>query len=1067
VHWSGKPGLIAVALLFASCQTDGSRPTVSLEEAKKVAANFTGQSQFVPPPRSINDITEILDQHKPDPTIIRALSAAADAKPPEGADANELADFFFERSLAAYELNRVKQQLKDMREAVRYRSEAGRDIEDIRLKFMIAELSAGNSRNALRLADEHLNGPEFERRIGRSASISAMAAMVSLRLGDVEGGKRRLRDAEALLVRPRFMRWKGYHTASRHYRSNLTRINARFEEEIGNYAEAERGYRAGLSDVRWLDRNFDLIRNVMPALPPNIYKVKQWVGRLDLVRILRKQGRLVESEAEARRALLNVLKTYGRYSSRAASSVSTLASTIHEQGRTVEALKLTHAALDIYQQLGAGLGSLSVARLHTVRARILQQQGDIEGALAGWMTARSLFSGDARDRYRFVESLVDYSRALLQSGRLAEALTAIKKVVANRRGKLGDKHYETAGARGFLAMTLMRAGKSDRALAEFRAAVPLLLQTSRRTNGTEGGGESDRRRRVIFEAYIDLLSGVDPGRIAGFDPVSEAFRVADAARAGNVQRALAASAARGAVRDPDLARLARQEQDAQKQIAARFGLLSNILSGPADQQDPGATDALRKGIDRLRAARATLREEIERRFPDYAALIDPRPMAMAEARDILKPGEALIATFVGKTRSFVWTLPAEGKVAFAAVPLGGERIAAVVRKLRRALDPKAATLGAIPKFDVALSHRLYQALLAPVAAGWKDADSLLIVAHGALGQLPFSVLVTSPTRLDKPKNLLFSNYRGVPWLARSHAVTVLPSVASLTILRHLPPPSPNRRNFVGFGDPWFSKTQAAEATSETKPRRIARLTSRGLLAVRGVPLKLRAAPRLEGVASANIARLPRLPDTADEVRGIARALRADVARDVFTGARASEDRVRAMNLSGYRVLAFATHGLVPGDLDGLRQPALALSSPAVVGGQGDGLLTMGEILGLRLDADWVVLSACNTASGDGKGAEAVSGLGRAFFYAGTRALLVSNWPVETTSARALTTDLFRRQAKNLNLTRARALRQTMLGMIDGDGLRDGNGRTVFAYAHPIFWAPFPLVGDSGGGASGT
>ena len=163
----------------------------------------------------------------------------------------------------------------------------------------------------------------------------------------------------------------------------------------------------------------------------------------------------------------------------------------------------------------------------------------------------------------------------------------------------------------------------------------------------------------------------------------------------------------------------------------------------------------------------------------------------------------------------------------------------------------------------------------------------------------------------------------------------------------------------------------------------------------------------------------------------------------------------------------AVHGLVPGDLNGLTQPALALSSPAVAGGKDDGLLTMGEILGLKLDADWVVLSACNTASGKGAGAEAVSGLGRAFFYAGTRALLVSNWPVETTSARALTTDLFRRQAKDRTLSRAEALRRTMLALIDQRGYVDrASNKTVFSYAHPIFWAPFSLVGDGGGARPG-
>ena len=168
-----------------------------------------------------------------------------------------------------------------------------------------------------------------------------------------------------------------------------------------------------------------------------------------------------------------------------------------------------------------------------------------------------------------------------------------------------------------------------------------------------------------------------------------------------------------------------------------------------------------------------------------------------------------------------------------------------------------------------------------------------------------------------------------------------------------------------------------------------------------------------------------------------------------------------MDLAGYKVLAFATHALVPGELDGLTQPALALSAPEVAGVEGDGLLTMGEILGLRLDADWVVLSACNTAAGEGAGAEAVSGLGRAFFYAGARSLLVSNWPVETTSARALTTDIFRLQAEDPDISRAEALRQAMVALIDGPGLVDEEGRSLFAYAHPIFWAPFTLVGDGG------
>lgn len=208
--------------------------------------------------------------------------------------------------------------------------------------------------------------------------------------------------------------------------------------------------------------------------------------------------------------------------------------------------------------------------------------------------------------------------------------------------------------------------------------------------------------------------------------------------------------------------------------------------------------------------------------------------------------------------------------------------------------------------------------------------------------------------------------------------------------------------------------------------------------------------------------LPRLPDTADEIRSIARAVNADPERDVFLGRAANEHVVKSAGLTGYRVVAFATHGLVPGNLDGLTQPALALTAPEVAEVGGDGLLTMEEILALKLNADWVVLSACNTANAAGVGAEALSGLGRAFFYAGARALLVTHWPVETTSARALTTDLFARQASHPDVTRARALQQTMNALID-DAVRvdPATGRAIFSYAHPIFWAPFALVGDPG------
>jgi CHAT domain-containing protein len=315
------------------------------------------------------------------------------------------------------------------------------------------------------------------------------------------------------------------------------------------------------------------------------------------------------------------------------------------------------------------------------------------------------------------------------------------------------------------------------------------------------------------------------------------------------------------------------------------------------------------------------------------------------------------------------------------------------------------------------------------------------------------LLPTAAAELKSDAAPIFAGYRDVPWLARTHAVTMVPSAAALRTLRGLPRGSDKREPLIGFGDPVFSPQQTADKSPEVE---LAAATTRGL------PLARRASPQTRNVENADLALLPRLPDTAAELTSIALALEADPSKVLSLGMSANEETVKKANLSKFRIIVFATHGLVPGDLEGLTQPALALSAPSVSGTPGDGLLTMEEILALKLDADWVVLSACNTGAAAGAGAEAASGLGRAFFYAGTRAILVTNWSVHSASARELVTDLFRRQSADRKITRGEALRQAMIALLDGPGFVDAQGKTAFSYAHPLFWAPYSIIGDGGG-----
>jgi CHAT domain-containing protein len=206
-----------------------------------------------------------------------------------------------------------------------------------------------------------------------------------------------------------------------------------------------------------------------------------------------------------------------------------------------------------------------------------------------------------------------------------------------------------------------------------------------------------------------------------------------------------------------------------------------------------------------------------------------------------------------------------------------------------------------------------------------------------------------------------------------------------------------------------------------------------------------------------------LPETADELCEVARQLGAD-ARDVHLGERATEGSIKKLNatngLAGYRTVHFATHGLLAGEAETLgsgAEPALLLTPPSAASATDDGLLTASEVAQLKLDAEWVVLSACNTASADKGGGEALSGLARAFFYAGARALLVSHWYVDSDAAVKLVTGAFSALQRDPAIGRAEAMRRAVLSVMADQS----RAAPSVPAAHPSVWGPFAVVGEGG------
>jgi CHAT domain-containing protein len=351
-------------------------------------------------------------------------------------------------------------------------------------------------------------------------------------------------------------------------------------------------------------------------------------------------------------------------------------------------------------------------------------------------------------------------------------------------------------------------------------------------------------------------------------------------------------------------------------------------------------------------------------------------------------------------------------------------------------------------FDLARAHKLYAALFGRVEDLIKG-KQLMIVPSGALTQLPFQVLVTAP---PDPGLTGAAAMRRAAWLIRSHAITVLPAVSSLKALRRDAKPGRATLPMIGFGNPLLDggpadRDRAALARANTTcPVEVASLSLDG----RGViPFVLS-----KGLANvAQIRKAPPLPETADELCAVAKDLNV-AASNIYLGARATVPEVEHLSETGalakYRLIHFSTHGALSGQIGGNAEPGLILTPPAEATEADDGYLSASRIAALKMDADWVILSACNTAAGDSKTADALSGLARAFFYAGARSLLVSHWSVNSLATVKLIVGSVNRMSKDKHIGRAEALRRSMLALIDKGSDFE---------ARPSTWAPFVVVGE--------
>jgi tetratricopeptide (TPR) repeat protein len=736
-------------------------------------------------------------------------------------------------------------------------------------------------------------------------------------------------------------------------------------------------------------------------------------------------------------------------------------------GQYEKALGYFEEALAIHKEIGArkdiagdlaeigivysSLGQYEKAlKYHEEALAIEKEIGDRNGAGKSLGNIGNLYSNlgrneDALKYYK--ESLAIYKEVGDREGAAID-LTAIGSVCS----VLGqyEKAYETLreslkigteiGAPDTLWRALCELGKASAKLGKDLEAVSH-YEKAIDTIETMRAGLSEQGTKIIFmigkifvyDELIELygkMHAQDPSK--GYD--KKALEIFERKQGRVFLEEMGKSGARDFAGLPGTVK--ESETDLENRMEKAQAGIAAERSKDAKQRDTARLQALEAGLQQIRAAYRTLQEEIRAKYPDYYALKNPEPASLKDIQEqVLGPDEMLLVYGVMKESACLWVI-GKKRFGFYPISIGENQLGQKVNSWRKGTESiiKILTGSESSPREInesadagmkAVSHEgqeLYELLIPKdVREALSGAKTLYIVPSGPLYGLPFEALVS---RMDgeRPR-----------YLVEDYPMAYLSSASLLKTLREAQARKTTRVRFplIAFANPVYGKNAAPGATRGESE--VSDLRERAYLDLMGGSF-------LE------------LPETEDEAREIKDVLLAeDSSMPLQLRQNASRSNVLKLNeaqkLADYRYVVFSCHGVVPGVTNRVSQPALVLCQPDPAGGAG--FLTMADTFGLRFNADLVTLSACNTGMGIEARGEGVVGLTRSFMYAGTPAISVTLWSVESQSAKTLSTGLY----ENLKAGRGRAdaLREIKLRMIRGE--EDEN------YRYPFFWAPLILFGD--------
>jgi CHAT domain-containing protein/Tfp pilus assembly protein PilF len=598
------------------------------------------------------------------------------------------------------------------------------------------------------------------------------------------------------------------------------------------------------------------------------------------------------------------------------------------------------------------------------------------------------------------ESLGQLNEALASEAR---ALTALRKA-----GGSSDDEWKIERRIGHIDRTL---GRNDEALSQYEKSIDAIEHLRTVALNTEAGRAGFAGlSRAVYAETADLL--VELHR------ESEALEVAERGRARAFLDMLA------------LSRTGLADELTPEQRKREDGILAHISTVQKnlwkENISPDEEKKLKTELTSAEDDLETFHVEVRHSNPRYASIQYPDPVAVSRIqKDLLDAQSVLVEFLLGEKRSLAWVV-SKDKLTVGVLPPRME-IEDEVSAYRKSLTGKISALtlaGSLAEIEPA-GRKLYASLLQPVEKALGGSRSLVIVPDGALAYLPFETLIF-PARHGASAELRPT------YLLEKFAIVYGPSASALVAVKEMnreqgAPP----KTLLAFGDPLVDTPAApakngAEATRSASPE----------------PATKPEATVADEYAERGFS-FSRLPYTRAEVLGISNLYAANQ-RQVYLGEQAREETVKAEKLEDYRYIHFASHGFIDETQPSRSGILFSRDSHST----DDGVLQMGEIMRLKLNADLVTLSACSTGLGKLVNGEGILGLTRAFFYAGARNVTVSLWNVNDSA----TATLMKVYYQNLNrgLANSAALRQAKLALLRG---KDA------AWRHPYFWAAFVLVGE--------